>query len=62
MEVEGEMRMSRWRAAERRRRRVERLSVATQVTRKAMSSDVNVTAMSGYMNMSRTLTGYVYVA
>ncbi len=37
MQVEGEIRMSRWRAAERRRRRNQRLVTVTEATRKALS-------------------------
>ena len=58
MQVESEIRMSRWRAAERRRLRYERVVTVRNATRKALSpldnlrSQINVTAMSSYVNTS----------
>ena len=58
MQVEGEIRMSRWRAAERRRLRYERVVTVRNATRKALSPldnlrcQINVTAMSSYVNTS----------
>jgi hypothetical protein len=58
MQVEGEIRMSRWRAAERRRRRNQRLITVTEATRRALSpldtlrAQVNMSAMGTYVNTS----------